>query len=632
MSGDGAGEVAATGREWLRPTLWAAIPAALVLCADLTVRWSALHLPTRRHVLYYAFSVVVSVAWWLAVGRIAAGLFARSRAAGWALSVAVGLLEGLLLAGSWAYHAQFGVLPNVFGFDYVFEEPRDAAAFFATGAAPGVVAAWAVIAGVVALWIALPHRAGGPLAPGRASPLLARWMTVPTLVLFVGAPLLHNNVRHFPNAVVPEIHAVFSFTKAAERALTGRSRTVRLLGSGMRPKLATRAGTLGYDVLIVLNEGVRRSSLPAYGYGRDTTPNLQRFLAEDADRTVLFDRCYAVSTRTLLAFPSFLTGAHPIQPGRVMHTQPLLFDYAKRFDDVETFLFSAHSYGWGNFIDFLRTPSLDQLWYQEVSGFEATHGTGIDDARVPERFATFLDGLAPGRHFFGVLHFYGTHQGYDSRPEDQRWGMATPLDKYDASIHYLDRNLGAALDALRRSGRLDETLVVFLSDHGEAFGEHGYMGHIRTYYDEEARVPLWLRLPRKLLADGRTLAALRSNAAAPVSNADLIPTLLALTGLDAHEEIRGHLARLLGRPLTRPLPPDRPLLMKNLNEAGAESMFEGAGLVRGSYKLLSRVENGRSWEELYDLSADPLERHDLAPTAPAALLGSLRAELKGGAR
>jgi glucan phosphoethanolaminetransferase (alkaline phosphatase superfamily) len=620
-------EAVAARAGWALPFAYAAAPALLVLAADLAVRWRNLHLPTPRHVFFYAFSVVVSVAFWLVVAAVLGQLFARRPALAWTLAIALGALEGLLLVGSQGYYAQFGVLPNLFGFEYVYEEPKDAAAFFATGAGPGPLLAWGAIGAACVAWVTFPRWSTGATARRLASALRGRWTVLPAaLVLLAGSLVLHNNVRHFPNAFVPEVHTVFSFTKATERALSGRSKAVRLLGAGMRPRLTTQAGELGFDVLVLLNEGVRRSSLPTYGYGRDTTPNLRRFLEENADRTAVFDRAYAVATRTLLAFPSFLTGVHPAQPGTWMHTQPLLFDYAKRFSNVDTFLLASLSYGWGNFVDFVRTPSLDQLWYQEISGLEAKHGTGIDDAHLPRRFQAFLDGLAPGRRFFGVLQFYGTHQGYDSRPEDRLWGDANPIDRYDAAIHYLDRNTEAVLEALRRSGRLDDTLIVFVSDHGEAFGEHGYFGHIRTYYDEEARVPFWIRLPRRLAGRDGVLARLRRNASAPVSNADLLPTLLALTGLDAHPEIQAHTARLVGLPLTGPIPPDRPLRMKNLNDIGSENMFTGAGLLKGDYKLLVRNEGGRSWEELYDLRADPLERNDLAGSAPPALVSSLRAE------
>jgi glucan phosphoethanolaminetransferase (alkaline phosphatase superfamily) len=612
------------------PAAWAALPTIAVLSADLSVRWGQLHFTTRRHVLYYALSILVSGAFWLALGGLLARLFRRAPPAAWALAGAVGALEGLLLVGSLRFYRQFGVLPNLFGFEYVYEEPKDAAAFFATGADPVALAAWGAVAALTVAWLTLPRWSGAPASTRLAGALSRRRTVLPALAaVAVAAPVLHNNVRHFPDAFMPEIHTVFSFSKATERALRGRSGAVRLLGAGLRAPLSCAAGDLPFDVLVVLTEGVRRASLPTYGYERDTTPNLRRFLAEAPGRTFQFDRAYAVSTRTLLAFPSFLTGVHPVDPGTWMHTQPLLFSYGKCFGNVDTFLLSAQSFGWGNFLDFVRSPDIDTLWYQEVSGKPATHGTGMDDAHVPARLDALLAGLRPGRRFVGMLHFYGTHHGYDSRPEDRLWGDGTELDRYEASVHYLDRNLGAALDALRRAGRLDDTLVIVASDHGEAFGEHGYSGHIRTYYEEEAGIPLWIRLPRRL-AEGRgALAeALRANAGLPVSNADVLPTLLALTGLDARPEIRAVTWRLRGLPLTEPLPPERSLHLKNLNDIGSASMFGGGGLVKGRYKLLERSEGGRAWQELYDLQADPRERRNLVDTAPPELLAALRAELR----
>jgi arylsulfatase A-like enzyme len=311
-----------------------------------------------------------------------------------------------------------------------------------------------------------------------------------------------------------------------------------------------------------------------------------------------------------------------------MHTQPLIFDYAKLFSNVDTFVIASHSYAWGNFVDFIRTPSLDHLWYREVSGLEPSHGTGIDDANVPAQLVAHLGRLDPRRRFVGLLHFYGTHQEYDSRAEDRLWGVENKIDRYDASIHYLDRNTAAVLDALGKAGRLEDTLIVFASDHGEAFGEKGYDGHLRTYYDVEARVPLWIHLPRALMTDRSVIDGLRRNADQPVSNADLVPTFLALTGLDRYAEIRAQTKRLLGRSIAGELPPDRPLLMQNYNDAGSNAMYVGVGLLEGRYKYLLRVEGGRSWEELYDLETDPEEAANIWSTADRSLRDSLHRELR----
>jgi arylsulfatase len=69
------------------------------------------------------------------------------------------------------------------------------------------------------------------------------------------------------------------------------------------------------------------------------------------------------------------------------------------------------------------------------------------------------------------------------------------IDLYDGEIRYNDERIGEFLDALRERGLLEESLLVFTSDHGDAFGEHGYYEHPRYLHDEITHVPLVVREP-----------------------------------------------------------------------------------------------------------------------------------------
>jgi arylsulfatase A-like enzyme len=104
---------------------------------------------------------------------------------------------------------------------------------------------------------------------------------------------------------------------------------------------------------------------------------------------------------------------------------------------------------------------------------------------------------------------------------------------YAGTVTLVDRWLGTLFDALKRLGRLDDTLVVFTSDQGEPLGEHGYVRRFRPWlYEELVHTPLIVRMPGGKHG-GRRHQAL-------VQTVDLLPTVLSALGLPPAEGVHGH--------------------------------------------------------------------------------------------
>jgi arylsulfatase A-like enzyme len=155
---------------------------------------------------------------------------------------------------------------------------------------------------------------------------------------------------------------------------------------------------------------------------------------------------------------------------------------------------------------------------------------------------------------------------------------------YDTAIWETDRRIGMLLDSLDETGRLDDTIVVVTSDHGEAFMEHGGLGHpVTNFYDEQLHVPLVI----SGLDQGRD--------GDPVGHVDLAPTLTGMAGIDGSEHFMGS-----------PLPHDRKVVY-----SGAR-ILDGPKVVvtTRKWRFIWEVESGR--RELYDLGSDPGERSDLS--------------------
>ncbi len=186
-----------------------------------------------------------------------------------------------------------------------------------------------------------------------------------------------------------------------------------------------------------------------------------------------------------------------------------------------------------------------------------------------------------------------THQ--DLSPDELALAQAHARIVYEAEVRYLDAQLGAALETWREEGLLDDTLVVFWSDHGEQLWEHGEFTHAYDlfYGENDALFALW----------AANLVPVRWEG--PVSMQDLAPTLLAVAGLDVPDEMTGY-------PLGE-APEDR------LRRALAVARGQGHNAVRrGDEKLVFRWATGEHF--LFDRGVDPQETNNLwDPTDPEQL-------------
>ena len=189
-------------------------------------------------------------------------------------------------------------------------------------------------------------------------------------------------------------------------------------------------------------------------------------------------------------------------------------------------------------------------------------------------------------------------------------------DLYDGDVAHADRVIGSLLQTLRREGILDRALLMVLSDHGEELWDREpdrSPGHGHTLYQELIHVPLLVRWPGRVPAGSRIRT--------PVSLMDLAPTLLALTGLPGDP---AHQGRSLARTMqTGEEPLLRPILAEAI-EYGPDRFLMREGnlkVVLTPYPdRFSIVPIPARTLEVFDLDADPLERHDLSAhlTKPVA--------------
>jgi arylsulfatase A-like enzyme len=367
--------------------------------------------------------------------------------------------------------------------------------------------------------------------------------------------------------------------------------------------LATAAcsGRLGNvsRVVVVTLDTTRADRIGCYGYDKAATANLDR-LAEEG---VLFEQAVAQAATTLPSHCTIFTGLYPQDHGvrynLVFNLAPEAVTLAEilKENGFATAAFPATyilhqrhglNQGFDTYIDPPRVPR-DAVGHPDDIMRPA--GDGVDLA------LEWLDEHG-GEKLFIWLHLYDPHAPYAPPfPHSARFRDRP----YDGEIAYADAQLGRFLERLRKDPQWDETLVVVAGDHGEGLHDHGERFHSYLLYETTQRVPLIIRAP----------GAGPARVAEPVVLADIMPTILDMTGIEPPAALRGI---SLGPALAGGELPRRDLYFESLSGALNYGWAELKGIRYGSWKLIDSLS-----PELFDLAEDPEEMSNVAAMEPDRL-------------
>jgi arylsulfatase A-like enzyme len=396
-----------------------------------------------------------------------------------------------------------------------------------------------------------------------------------------------------------------------------------------------------HDIVIYLVDTLRADHLGVYGYPRDTSPRLDAF-ARDA---VVFRHAYAPSAWTKPSTASLLTGLHPRKHAAIRRDDKLAGRVVLLSEHLDTL-------GYHN-AAFVTNPNAVAIWGFD-QGFDAFHD--IHDRHDVERqpraeevanqvFA-YRD-AHPDRPFFYYIHTLDPHDPYAAPPPfagrwsaSRRGNAETPRARgwpsvadqraaYDEEIAYGDEHFGRVLERLKADGLYEGALIVFTSDHGEEFRDHGQLLHGHTLYNELVRVPLIVKLPGNAHA-GRVVEA-------EASLLDVVPTILSLLAQTPPDGLDGvDLMPSIESPEhadARPLFLD--LDLERVDRTFQGDMYTGRGILAEGYKYL-QMTSPKPTRELYDLRSDPHEQSDLFDAEPqragdlAATLAAFEAAVTRG--
>jgi len=470
---------------------------------------------------------------------------------------------------------------------------------------------------------------------------LARW-AAPLLALGLAVRLAPVAARHqdrFFGLVRRAVPRLAALVVAVGLLLILVPRTLERLALERLPGAAPGAP----NVLVIVVDTERAANLSLYGYHRATTPNLIRLAGEG----VVFDRAIAAAPWTLPSHASMFTSRYPNELS-TSFTTPLDDTYptlAEVMRDrgyltggfVGNIFFCSPLFGLNRgFTHYEAQPvslemTLESAWLPRTAyqllhpGVEDFVGVHKDAARVTHDFLAW-ESRTGDRPFFAFLNYFDAHGPYRSPPAYRSRFVSDPAvplvfhgklasrytpaqiarleDAYDGAIAYVDREIGALIDSLRQRDVLRRTLVIITADHGEEFGEHGFIGHTYGIHRPLLRVPLLVLDPS--LPGGERVAT-------PVSMASLAATVMDVAGVDGHPFRGRSWLRLLAPPPSDAPPADAPVF----------SQYGGrASVIAGRWQL---VEDGG--EHLFDVQADPAEHDDLIAAIDTAVVETLRHDL-----
>ncbi|HWP42059.1 MAG TPA: sulfatase [Blastocatellia bacterium] len=348
-----------------------------------------------------------------------------------------------------------------------------------------------------------------------------------------------------------------------------------VLSAALRPK--------HLNIIFIFIDTLRPDHMSLYGYARKTTPNIDKLAA----RSSVFENAYAPAPDTYGSLPRFMQSSY----------------------------WDGHFMSW---TEVLAKNGYDGLFFPRRPGLVLRHMKGmrmVEQARVDTFHETIdvaldvLGSAAQDRPFCAYLYSFDPHLPY-VRHRQLDFG-ASMEDRYDSEIAYTDYHLGRLFDWIEKSGRLDDTMIVIMSDHGESLGERRVYRHATQLYDEQVRVPLLIYLPG--------LPARRISDY--VSTVDLGSTILDAIGLEIPAGYQGTslLPLMRGEPFAHPpvygeqvtkeASPYVPF-KDNIHPERRKNMV----ITQDGYKL---IYNREAYSfELYDLKRDRKETTNLYDRMP----------------
>jgi len=438
---------------------------------------------------------------------------------------------------------------------------------------------------------------------------LRRWSITLTLTVLIGF------LPFYALGKIPEVKAVIlQFTELTRVDAAFARKLGNVVGLGPWLKLGQQPANNGnvhpwpppwqlkkvnpsrlpqnFNLLVIVVDSLRGDAFHSAGYQRNLTPFLDQWARDEA---VSFRRAYSQGGGSFAAFPFLVAGRGRFTlygPG--LYAENLYHKLALA-EGINRFMVMK---GFGPRHIFPPDAPLVELSIpRTVSDRQSATADEVFDAARREI------GKAPaGDRFLGFLHLMDVHNDLWKKDGGLDFGDH-PRDLYDNNLSYLDRAFERFVGWLKQKKLYERTVILFTSDHGEQFWEHGASLHGHTLYEEEIHIPLILAAPG---IKGRFEDV-------PVIAADMAPTIVELAGYtvappydDSH----------MGVSLV-------PLILRNQKQQFLQRDIVG----RASFKQRYFLYHNWEWKliyfaeldllQLFNVVTDPKEKNNLINEEPA---------------
>lgn len=380
------------------------------------------------------------------------------------------------------------------------------------------------------------------------------------------------------------------------------------------------------NILLLDLDTLRADHLGAYGYRRNTSPNIDAL----ARRGSVFLRAYAQSGWTPPSQTSIMTSLYPTVHKVNQHGQVLDPDIPMLAEILQ-----QNGYATAGFSQLMGSSF--RRGFDEYTWRDGAWNEGPIDKNIEVAMRSMQQWVVQqSRPFFLFFHTFQVHLPYAPLERfAQRFGgdyegpllgkniteevlkesggvQATATDRehvvamYDAELAHLDEVIGRLLTFMEKRHLIDNTIVAVLADHGDEFGEHGIMARHGTLYNEVIRIPLIFAGPK--VPAGRVFDQ-------PVRGIDVAPTLVRLAGIEMPKIWQGSALDSIWEG-------EEEVAREVLSEQGNRAV-----LIADRFKYFS---NGH----LIDLKRDPTEQRNISAERPTMTrqmkfrLGELLAELR----